>query len=71
MFYFPLIYQEMSAPVKWHVLTKELLSNIQVGDNFKRGKIEVIAKEFEPSDMLTQEIILVPCNPVRSDHWYL
>ena len=38
---------------------------------FEMGKIEAIAKESEPSDLLTQEITLTLCNPVRSDHRYL
>ena len=34
---------------------------------FEKGKVEVIAKEFEPSYLLTQEMTLIPCILVRSD----
>ena len=38
---------------------------------FEKGKVEVIAKEFEPSYLLTQEMTLIPCILVRSDPWSL
>ena len=58
------------------------LSLIQSGDTkinlltlswelFEKGKTYTIASYLTTKNALNQDLILIPCNPIQSSHWYL
>lgn len=38
---------------------------------FEKGSIPFIVKKIDSCKLLEQDLILVPCNPTGSDHWFL
>lgn len=37
---------------------------------FEKGSISFIVKKIDSCKLLDQDLILVPCNPAGSDHWF-